>query len=47
MGCSTTNYTRGSYIVVNGLFATNGSIITIGGTQVTVVIDSNCDYYAC
>ena len=47
MGCSTKNYTRGSYITVNGQYAVNGSVITIGGTQVTVVIDNNCEYYAC
>jgi hypothetical protein len=47
MGCGTTNYTRGSYIMVNGNFAVNGSVITIGGTQVTVVISNNCEYYAC
>ena len=48
MTCPTTsNYRRGSYIVVNGQFAVNGSVITIGGTQVTVVISNNCEYYAC
>jgi len=47
MGCGTSNYRKGSYIVVNGQPAYNGSVITIGGTQLTVVIDNNCDYYAC
>jgi hypothetical protein len=46
MGMSTTNYIKGSYIVVNGQPAYNGSVITIGGTQLTVVIDNNCNYYA-
>jgi hypothetical protein len=45
MGMSTTNYVKGSYLIINGLFATNGSVLTIGGTQVTVVVDNNCDYY--
>ena len=45
MGSSTTNYVKGSYLIINGLFATNGSVLTIGGTQVTVVVDNNCDYY--
>ena len=46
MGMSTTNYTKGSYLVINGQYATNGSVLTIGGTQLTVVVDNNCDYYA-
>jgi hypothetical protein len=46
MGMSTTNYIKGSYLVINGQYATNGSVLTIGGTQLTVVVDNNCDYYA-
>ena len=46
MGSSTTNYIKGSYLVINGQYATNGSVLTIGGTQLTVVVDNNCDYYA-
>jgi len=45
MGMSTTNYIKGSYLVINGQYATNGSVLTIGGTQLTVVVDNNCDYY--
>ena len=47
MGCGTSNYRRGSYMVVNGQSVYNGSVITVGGTQLAIVIDNNCEYYAC
>jgi hypothetical protein len=38
---------RSNSILVNGQYVNNGSVITIGGTQVTISIDSNCEGYAC
>jgi len=40
-------FRRGNSIYVNGQFAYNGTIITIGGTQVTVSISPSCQFYAC
>jgi hypothetical protein len=47
MGCSNTNYRRGNTFSVNGNLVYNGSVITIGGTQVTISIPLTCEYYAC
>jgi hypothetical protein len=38
---------NGSSAYVNGQLVFNGSIITIGGTQVTININSNCRTYPC
>jgi hypothetical protein len=37
---------RGNGMYVNGNLVYNGSIITIGGTQVTIIINPNCQPYA-
>jgi hypothetical protein len=47
MGCSNNNYRRGNTFSVNGELVYNGSVITIGGTQVTISIPPTCEYYAC
>ena len=36
---------RSNSIYVNGQFVYNGSVITIGGTQVTIIINPNCQPY--
>jgi hypothetical protein len=48
MSCSTLRYKRDISISVNGVTRTNGQTITIGGTLVTIVIDSTtCVLYPC
>jgi hypothetical protein len=48
MSCSTLRYKRVNSISVNGIIRTNGQTITVGGTVVTIVIDSTtCELYAC
>jgi hypothetical protein len=47
MTASTLRYKRVNSIVVNGVIKTNGTSITIGGTLVSIVIDSTtCEIYA-
>ena len=46
--CTFLRYKRGSSISVNGISRTDGQTLTVGGTTVTVVIDSTtCVTYAC
>lgn len=47
LNCSNLTYRKGYGMVVNGQFVNNGSVITIGGTQVTIVIDTSCQNYPC
>ena len=47
MTASTLRYKRVNSITVNGTTRTNGQTITVGGTLVTIVIDSTtCEVYA-
>jgi hypothetical protein len=47
MTASTLRYKRVNSIIVNGTTRTNGQTITVGGTLVTIVIDSTtCEVYA-
>ena len=47
MTASTLRYKRVNSIRVNGIIRTNGQTVTVGGTLVTIVIDSTtCEVYA-
>ena len=39
------SYQRDNSLIVNGVTLSNGGIINIGGTQVTIVINTNCTGY--
>lgn len=45
--CTSNVYKKGSSITVNGQNVSNGQIITIGGTEVTIQIYSGCENYPC
>ena len=45
--CSSTNFQRQNPIYINGNYVFNGQSIVLGNTTVTVLIDGDCDYYAC
>lgn len=47
LSCSDVSYRRDNNMLVNGQFVTNNSVITIGRTQVTVVIPPDCEGYSC
>lgn len=48
MTCGTHSYRKVNSIVVNGITRTNGQTLTIGGTTVTVVINTACNTpYTC
>jgi hypothetical protein len=45
--CASQVFRRRNNLFVNGNFVVNGSVITIGGTQVTVQIFNGCQGYPC
>lgn len=45
--CASVIFRSGTNIRVNGQFVINGQTITIGGTQLTVIIPSDCGSYPC
>jgi len=45
--CASSNFQRGSVIMINGVFKNSGSTFVSGNTTVTVLIDGDCDYYSC
>ena len=45
--CASSVFKRRGNITVNGQNVSNGQIITIGGTQVTIQIYSGCENYPC
>ena len=45
--CSSTNFIRQNPIYINGNYVFGGQSIVLGNTTLTVLIDGDCDSYAC
>jgi len=45
--CASEEFKLKNNLTVNGINVTNGSVITIGGTQVTIEIYEGCQSYPC